>query len=255
MMGRSCGGSGLRWPAEVTLVLIDGDERREIAMTRESRGYHCAVRDGVREGQLYAYRLDGGPERPDPCSLWQPEGVDGPSAVVFPGPVFLDRSRLEGSAPADLVFYEIHVGTFTPEGTFDAIIPRLKDLRELGITAIEIMPVGQFPGSRNWGYDGVLPYAAQNTYGGPHGLQRLVDACHAHGLAIYLDVVYNHFGPESNYLASLALTSPTATRRRGATPSIMTAPAATRSATSCSTTCGCGSRSSISTACGWTPPT
>ena len=93
------------------------------------------------------------------------------------------------------------MGTFTPEGTFDAIIPRLNDLRELGITAIELMPVGQFPGSRNWGYDGVLPYAAQNTYGGPHGLQRLVDACHAHGLAIYLDVVYNHFGPEANYLA------------------------------------------------------
>jgi maltooligosyltrehalose trehalohydrolase len=99
------------------------------------------------------------------------------------------------------VFYELHVGTFSSEGTFDAIIPRLPALCDLGITAIEVMPVGQFPGSRNWGYDGVLPYAAQNTYGGPHGLQRLVDACHAAGLAIVLDVVYNHFGPEGNYLS------------------------------------------------------
>ena len=119
------------------------------------------------------------------------------SQTGFPGPIKTGRACDQ----ADLVFYEIHVGTFTPEGTFEAIIPRLKDLRDLGITALEIMPVGQFPGSRNWGYDGVLPYAAQNTYGGPHGLQELVDACHAHGLAIYLDVVYNHFGPESNYFA------------------------------------------------------
>ena len=106
----------------------------------------------------------------------------------------------KGVCQPDLVFYEIHVGTFTPEGSFEAIIPRLRDLCELGITAVEIMPVGQFPGTRNWGYDGVLPYAAQNSYGGPHGLQKLVDACHGHGLAVYLDVVYNHVGPESNYL-------------------------------------------------------
>jgi maltooligosyltrehalose trehalohydrolase len=101
----------------------------------------------------------------------------------------------------ELVFYELHVGTFAPEGTFDGVIPRLPELYDLGITALEIMPVGQFPGDRNWGYDGVLAYAAQDTYGGPHGLQRLVDACHAAGLAIVLDVVYNHFGPEGNYMA------------------------------------------------------
>jgi maltooligosyltrehalose trehalohydrolase len=100
----------------------------------------------------------------------------------------------------DLVFYELHVGAFSAEGTFDAVVPRLRDLRDLGVTAVEIMPVGQFPGTRDWGYDGVLPYAAQDSYGGPHGLQRLVAACHAAGLAIYLDVVYNHFGPEGNYL-------------------------------------------------------
>jgi maltooligosyltrehalose trehalohydrolase len=103
----------------------------------------------------------------------------------------------------DLVIYELHVGTFTPEGTFDAVIPRLDELRELGITAIELMPVGQFPGSRNWGYDGAFPYAAQDSYGGPAGLQRLVDACHARGLAVVLDVVYNHVGPEGNHLAEL----------------------------------------------------
>ena len=101
----------------------------------------------------------------------------------------------------ELVFYELHVGTFTPEGTFESVIPRLQELRELGVTAVELMPVSQFPGTRNWGYDGVLPYAAQNGYGGPHGLQKLVDACHAGGMAVFLDVVYNHFGPEGNYLA------------------------------------------------------
>ena len=185
---------------EVTLTLINGADRRAIAMAKEGRGYHWVAEAGVREGQRYAFRLDGGLERPDPCSLWQPEGVDGPSAVIFPGQFSWTVQEWKGLRRPELVFYEIHVGTFTTEGTFEAIIPRLKDLRELGITAIEIMPVGQFPGTRNWGYDGVLPFAAQNSYGGPHGLQRLVDACHVHGLAVYLDVVYNHFGPESNYL-------------------------------------------------------
>jgi maltooligosyltrehalose trehalohydrolase len=107
----------------------------------------------------------------------------------------------KGVRRQDLVFYELHVGTFSREGKFEGVIPRLGDLRELGITAVEIMPVGQFPGRRNWGYDGVLPYAAQDSYGGPQGLQLLVDSCHAAGLAIILDVVYNHFGPEGNYLS------------------------------------------------------
>src|SRR5205085_10789775 len=102
-----------------------------------------------------------------------------------------------------LVIYELHVGTFTPDGTFDAVIPRLDELRRLGVTAVELMPVAQFPGPRNWGYDGAYPYAAQHSYGGPQGLQRLVDACHAAGLAVFLDVVYNHLGPEGNYLAAL----------------------------------------------------
>jgi maltooligosyltrehalose trehalohydrolase len=100
----------------------------------------------------------------------------------------------------EMIVYELHVGTFTEEGSFEAVIPRLNDLHDLGITALEIMPVGQFPGERNWGYDGAYPFAVQNSYGGPQGLKRLVDACHGRGLAVILDVVYNHLGPEGNYL-------------------------------------------------------
>lgn len=169
-------------------------------MKREDEGYFSHVEAQVPEGQRYAYRLDGGEERADPCSLWQPEGVPGPSAVVRPERFGWSDANWKGIGREELVFYEIHVGTFTKEGTFEAVIPRLGALRDLGITALEIMPVGQFPGARNWGYDGVLPYAAQNTYGGPMGLQRLVDACHGAGLAVFLDVVYNHVGPEGNYL-------------------------------------------------------
>jgi len=185
----------------VELVRIDGMQRRAQAMQPEGQGYfHCSL-PGVAEGQRYAYRLNNGPERPDPCSLWQPDGVHNPSAVVYPERFTWTDQNWKGVRREDLVFYELHVGTFTPQGTFEAIIPRLKELRDLGITAVELMPIGQFPGPRNWGYDGVHLYAAQNSYGGPHGLQKLVDACHAHGLAIVLDVVYNHLGPEGNYLA------------------------------------------------------
>jgi maltooligosyltrehalose trehalohydrolase len=202
-----CGHGSVHWRVwapqarEVSLVFIDGDARRVLPMQPEGQGHHGHVEAGVLPGQRYAYRLDGGPERPDPCSLWQPEGVHGPSAVVLPEQFWWTDWDWKGVRRQNLVFYELHVGTFSPEGTFAGVIPRLRDLRELGITAVEIMPVGQFPGRRNWGYDGVLPYAAQDSYGGPHGLQRLVDACHAEGLAIVLDVVYNHFGPEGNYLA------------------------------------------------------
>ncbi len=186
---------------QVSLVLVDGIGRREIPMQRESLGIHSHAETKIAQGQRYAYRLDGGRERPDPCSLWQPAGVHGPSAVVDPSRFRWTDENWKGVRQEELVFYELHVGTFSPEGTFDAVISRLPDLCELGITAVEIMPVGQFPGSRNWGYDGVLPYAAQDSYGGPYGLQRLVDACHAARLAIFLDVVYNHFGPEGNFLS------------------------------------------------------
>ncbi len=188
--------------AAVDLVLIDGDRRRVVPMRAEGAGgYFRHTEPGVPEGQRYAYRLDGGPERPDPCSLWQPDGVHGPSAVVRPERFRWADRGWKGLPRAELVFYELHVGTFTPEGTFEAVIPRLPQLRDLGVTAVELMPVAQFPGTRNWGYDGVGLYAAQSSYGGPHGLQRLVDACHAAGLAAFLDVVYNHVGPEGNYLS------------------------------------------------------
>jgi maltooligosyltrehalose trehalohydrolase len=185
---------------KVELVLIDGGRRRSVAMAPERPGFHVHAEGNIAEGQRYAYRLDNGPERPDPCSLWQPDGVHAPSAVVFPERLAWSDEGWRGVAREDLVLYELHVGTFTAEGTFDAVIPRLPALRELGVTAVELMPVAQFPGARNWGYDGVHPYAVQNSYGGPRGLQRLVDACHAAGLAAFLDVVYNHLGPEGNYL-------------------------------------------------------
>ena len=144
--------------------------------------------------------LENGDTRPDPASRWQPDGVHLPSALYFPEDHHSTTTGWRGIPRDDLVIYELHVGTFTAEGPFDAVIPRLPELFDLGITAVEIMPVAQFPGARNWGYDGVHPYAAQNTYGGPEALQRLVDACHAHDLAVLLDVVYNHLGPEGNYL-------------------------------------------------------
>jgi maltooligosyltrehalose trehalohydrolase len=187
--------------AQVDLVLLDGERHRTRAMQRQERGFFTHTEREVPEGQRYFYRLEGGKERPDPCSLLQPEGVHGPSAVVRTDTFAWTNRDWKGLPREELVFYELHVGTFTPEGTFAAVIPRLGQLRELGVTAVEIMPVAQFPGGRDWGYDGVLPYATQNTYGGPQGLQKLVDACHAAGLAVFLDVVYNHMGPEGNYLS------------------------------------------------------
>ena len=153
-------------------------------------------------GCRYFYRLHGQQDFPDPASRFQPEGVHGPSQVVEPG-FSWDDGHWSGLPLGDYVIYELHVGTFTPEGTFDAVIPYLDELKDLGITALELMPVAQFPGGRNWGYDGVFPFAAQNSYGGPDGLKRLVNACHQRGLAVVLDVVYNHLGPEGNYLAGL----------------------------------------------------
>lgn len=148
----------------------------------------------------YLYVLDGAKTRPDPASRFQPDGVHGPSAVIDPSAFHWTDRQWQDLGLQDYVMYELHVGTFTEAGTFDAIVPWLRYLKEeVGITAIELMPVAQFPGTRNWGYDGVYPFAPQNSYGGPAGLKRLIDACHEHGLAVVLDVVYNHLGPEGNY--------------------------------------------------------
>jgi maltooligosyltrehalose trehalohydrolase len=172
---------------------------RLVPMELGERGYHHTVVDGVEPGNPYLYRLDEGRERPDPASRFQPQGVQGPSQVVGLHFNWEDASWF-GHPLQDYIIYELHVGTFTPEGTFDALIPHLDQLRELGITAIQLMPVAQFPGARNWGYDGVYPFAVQNSYGGADGLMRLVNACHKGGLAVVLDVVYNHRGPEGSYL-------------------------------------------------------
>ena len=188
-------------PSSVELVLYEGDRPRYLAMQHEDRGYYSRMEEVVFEGQRYAFRLDGGNVYPDPCSRWQPDGPHRASAVVRTSQFGFSDGNWLGLQQQDLVIYELHVGTFTRAGTFDAVIPRLKELADLGITAIELMPIGQFPGTRNWGYDGVHPFAPQNSYGGPPELARLVDACHRHGLAILLDVVYNHCGPEGNYLA------------------------------------------------------
>ncbi|MGE5193233.1 MAG: malto-oligosyltrehalose trehalohydrolase [Deltaproteobacteria bacterium] len=174
---------------------------RMLDMQPEPGGYFTHTEPRVEEGQRYAFRLDGGPERPDPASRWQPDGVHRPSAVIRLDRFGWSEEDWPGIPRENLVIYELHVGTFTPVGTFDAAIERLEELRELGITAIELMPVCQFAGDRGWGYDGVNPYAVQNSYGGPRGLQRFVNACHRTGVAVLLDVVYNHFGPEGNYLA------------------------------------------------------
>lgn len=175
-----------------------GTGARRLAMGPEERGYHAITAERPEPGRRYAYSLDGGPPLPDPCSRWQPDGIGAPSAVWFPDQLTWDEGGWTGIDRAELVFYELHVGTFTAAGTFDAILPRLDDLRDLGINAIELMPVGQFPGTRSWGYDGVHPFAPQHSYGGPAGLKRLIEGCHRKEMAVFLDVIDNHFGPEGN---------------------------------------------------------
>jgi maltooligosyltrehalose trehalohydrolase len=189
-------------------VRILGQQPGTIPMTCESTfGFgseFVATVPGVGEGTDYFYVLDGERERPDPVSRWQPRGVHGPSRILDPGSFVWSDQAWHGIALKDFIIHELHTGTFTAEGTFESVIPRLPYLRDLGITAIEIMPVAEFPGSRNWGYDGASLYPPQSSYGGPTGLKRLVDACHQSGLAVVMDVVYNHLGPEGNYLPEFA---------------------------------------------------
>jgi maltooligosyltrehalose trehalohydrolase len=157
---------------------------------------------GVGPGTRYRFRLDEGPSWPDPASRFQPEGVHGPSEVIDPDTFPWRDGGWTGLAPDELVVYELHVGTFTREGTFAAAAERLPWLRDLGVTAVELMPVADFPGARNWGYDGVSLFAPARCYGRPDELRALVDRAHALGLAVHLDVVYNHLGPDGAYLAA-----------------------------------------------------
>ncbi|MFH1724313.1 MAG: malto-oligosyltrehalose trehalohydrolase [Elusimicrobiota bacterium] len=184
----------------VALRLV-GPRPRTVPMTRDGEGYWTARVEDAGAGSRYLYRLDDEVERPDPASHFQPEGVHGPSEAVDHGAFKWEDSRWPGVPLERLVLYEMHVGAFSPEGTFEGVIGRLGEIRDLGVTAVELMPVAQASGPRNWGYDGVYPFAVQAAYGGPAGLKRLVDRAHRAGLAVVLDVVYNHLGPEGNYLA------------------------------------------------------
>jgi maltooligosyltrehalose trehalohydrolase len=176
-------------------LLLDGVA---IPMKRQGQ-YFTEPVPGVRAGSHYRFRVPGVGDFPDPCSRSQPEGVHGPSEVIDPARFRWTDAAWRPPAATERVFYECHVGTLTPEGTFDSAIGQLGRLKDLGVTVVELMPVAAFPGRWNWGYDGAALFAPAAVYGGPEGLRRLVDAAHAAGLAVCLDVVYNHFGPDGNY--------------------------------------------------------
>ncbi len=184
---------------DVAVQIVSPQQRLLPMHKQDEEGYWKVTVSDIAPGTLYFYKLDGTIDRPDPASKFQPQGVHGPSQVIDLNTFSWNDLEWSGVPLEEMIIYELHVGTFTTEGTLAAIIPRLSELRELGVNAIEIMPVAQFPGERNWGYDGVFPFAVQDSYGGPEGLKKLVDACHQHGISIILDVVYNHLGPEGNY--------------------------------------------------------
>jgi maltooligosyltrehalose trehalohydrolase len=187
---------------EVRLLFEEGD--RQEAMTRSPEGVWDAFVAGVGAGTRYGFAVDGNGPFPDPCSRSQPHGVHGFSETVDPEAFEWDDSNWQRPPFSELVIYEVHIGTFTNEGTFDAAIDVLPHLVELGVNALEVMPVAAFPGRWNWGYDGVALFAPFSGYGGPEGFCRFVDAAHRAGIAVILDVVYNHFGPDGNYAATLA---------------------------------------------------
>ena len=202
------------WAPKLNSVAVQilEPEKQVIPLTAQADGYWQTIVDNVYPGTSYLYQLNDAEAHPDPASYFQPQGVHGASQVIDHQFDWTD-TNWTGLPLESMIFYELHVGTFTPEGTFAAIIPRLQDLRELGINAIELMPIAQFPGDdhappelsyRNWGYDGVFLFALQNSYGKPHELKQFVNACHEHGIAVVLDVVYNHFGPEGNYMSHFA---------------------------------------------------
>ncbi len=188
------------WAPDARKVELVLDEGR-YAMERGDFGYWRADR-AADEGTAYRFSVDGGDPVPDPRSHHQTQGVHGPSAVVDHSAFRWTDDNWRGAPLSSAVIYEAHIGTFTPEGTFEGAIARLDHLVDLGVTHLELMPVAEFPGNRGWGYDGVDLYAPHQEYGGPHGLKELVDACHGRGLAVVLDVVYNHLGPDGNYLGS-----------------------------------------------------
>lgn len=205
-LGATVAGDAVRfrcWAPERTRmeVLLEGG-RTAHPMQREGDGYWSTEVRGVKAGMAYRYRLDGREAYPDPCSRFQPSGPHGPSLIVDPAAYRWQDEGWLGVKMRGQAIYELHVGTFTPEGTLDAASGQLVALKDLGITVIEVMPVAEFPGRWNWGYDGVGLYAPAHVYGDPEALKRFVDAAHRLGLGVILDVVYNHLGPDGNYLSA-----------------------------------------------------
>jgi maltooligosyltrehalose trehalohydrolase len=181
-------------------LVLRGDERHPLDGP-DDRGWFSAEVAGAEPGDDYAYSLDGGDPRPDPRSNWQPAGIHGPSRLVDHAAFAWTDEDWDGGVPlAEAVVYELHVDTFSAEETYDGVIGHLDHLVDLGVTAVELLPVVEYPGRWGWGYDGVDLYAPNSADGGPDGLKRLVDACHARGLSVIFDVVYNHLGPSGNYL-------------------------------------------------------
>ncbi len=189
--------------AEQVEVTVTGKKEQTIPMQREAFGYWTALAEEAGPGDRYTYKLNNERSLPDPASQHQPDGVHEASAIVDHHQNRND-DNWQNLPLQEYIIYELHTGTFSEDGTFEGIINKLPELKELGITAIELMPVAQFAGERNWGYDGVYPFAVQHSYGGPEGLKKLVDACHKTGIAVVLDVVYNHLGPEGNYTQEFA---------------------------------------------------
>ena len=192
------------WAPSVDRVELQIEDGRPPVPVDGERGYFAATVEGVGAGTRYRYRVNGEQLFPDPAARFQPEGVHGASEVVDPSSYTWGDADWTGIPQEDLVFYELHIGTFTPQGTFDGVRRKLEYLRSLGITAIELMPVADFPGSRNWGYDPASLYAPSRAYGRPDALRRLVDEAHQAGMAVFLDVIYNHLGPDGAYVAAFA---------------------------------------------------
>lgn len=188
------------WAPKARKVQLESGDRGADLVPGERGWWHGDVPFLV-PGADYSFRLDGRGPYPDPASPWQPRGVHAPSRWLDHGSFSWTDANWQPPPLSSGVIYELHIGTFTPEGTFDSAIGRLDHLRELGITHVELMPVAEFSGRRGWGYDGTALYAPYSVYGGPEGLKRFVDACHGRGLAVLLDVVYNHLGPSGNYLS------------------------------------------------------
>ena len=189
---------------QVELCLGDITTAIHIPLEQRDNGWFELITDAAKPGTQYRFRINGAEKVPDPASRFQPRDVHGPSEVIDPDAFDWQDRDWHGRRWEEAVIYELHVGAFTPRGTFAAAADQLDYLAELGVTALELMPVADFPGRRNWGYDGVLPFAPDSSYGRPDDLKQLVQSAHKRGMMVFLDVVYNHFGPEGNYLNAYA---------------------------------------------------